>query len=342
MTDDIKTDCLVIGAGPVGLFAVFELGILGLNSAVVDNLDKIGGQCAELYPDKPIYDIPGLPSCTGQSLIDNLLKQIEPFKTPFHLNQRLQSLEKVGDEWKAKTSTGQVFITPNIFIAGGVGSFEPRKPPIENIIKFEGKGVSYAIPNKEIYSNKIIAIFGGGDSALDWTVELSKIAKYIYLIHRREDFRAVEHTVSQMHQLVKEKKVTLYTNNQLCDASGDGRISNVSIKNKEGEIQKLNCEEILIFHGLKNELGPINDWGLGLSEKQVTVNTEDFQTNLDGIFAIGDIATYPGKLKLILSGFHEAALASQKAFKRAKPKENLLFRYSTSDKDIHERLGLKK
>jgi thioredoxin reductase (NADPH) len=342
MTDQIKTDCLIIGAGPVGLFAVFELGILGLKSEVVDNLDKIGGQCAELYPDKPIYDIPALPSCTGQSLVDNLLEQIKPFQTPMHLNQRLESLEKEGEEWKATTSLGKTFITPNIFIAGGVGSFEPRKPPIENIIKFENKGVAYSIPNKDYYKDKTVAIFGGGDSALDWTVELSKIAKHIYLVHRREEFRAVEHTVSQMRELVDREKVSLYTNNQLFDADGDERIKNVSIKNKEGEIKILECEEILIFHGLKNELGPINDWGLGLSEKQITVNTEDFQTNLEGIFAIGDIATYPGKLKLILSGFHEAALAAQKAFKRAKPDENLLFRYSTSDKDIHERLGLKK
>jgi thioredoxin reductase (NADPH) len=342
MTDQIKTDCLIVGAGPVGLFAVFELGILGLKSEVVDNLDKIGGQCAELYPDKPIYDIPALPSCTGQSLVDNLLEQIKPFQTPMHLNQRLESLEKEGEEWKATTSVGKTFITPNIFIAGGVGSFEPRKPPIENIIKFENKGVAYSIPNKDSYKDKTVAIFGGGDSALDWTVELSKIAKHIYLVHRREEFRAVEHTVSQMRELVDREKVSLYTNNQLFDADGDERIKNVSIKNKEGEIKILECEEILIFHGLKNELGPINDWGLGLSEKQITVNTEDFQTNLEGIFAIGDIATYPGKLNLILSGFHEAALAAQKAFKRAKPDENLLFRYSTSDKDIHERLGLKK
>ena len=342
MTDQIKTDCLIIGAGPVGLFAVFELGILGLKSEVVDNLDKIGGQCAELYPDKPIYDIPALPSCTGQSLVDNLLEQIKPFQTPMHLNQRLESLEKEGEEWKATTSLGKTFITPNIFIAGGVGSFEPRKPPIENIIKFENKGVAYSIPNKDSYKDKTVAIFGGGDSALDWTVELSKIAKHIYLVHRREEFRAVEHTVSQMRELVDREKVSLYTNNQLFDADGDERIKNVSIKNQEGEIKTLDCEEILIFHGLKNELGPINDWGLGLSEKQIVVNTEDFKTNLEGIFAIGDIATYPGKLKLILSGFHEAALAAQKAFKRAKPDENLLFRYSTSDKDIHERLGLKK
>ena len=210
------------------------------------------------------------------------------------------------------------------------------------LIKFENKGVAYSIPNKDSYKDKTVAIFGGGDSALDWTVELSKIAKHIYLVHRREEFRAVEHTVSQMRELVEKEKVSLYTKNQLFDADGDERIKNVSIKNQEGEIKTLDCDEILVFHGLKNELGPINDWGLGLSEKQIVVNTEDFQTNLEGIFAIGDIATYPGKLKLILSGFHEAALAAQKAFKRAKPDENLLFRYSTSDKDIHERLGLKK
>ena len=242
-------DIIIIGAGPVGLFTVFEAGLLGLNCILIDNLDKPGGQCAELYPEKPIYDIPGLPSCTGQSLVDNLLKQIEPFKTPMHLNQRIESLKKVEGNWEATTSLGQIFLTPSIFIAGGVGSFEPRKPPIENIIKFENKGVSYAIPNKEIYKDKTIVIFGGGDSALDWTVELSKIAKHIYLVHRREDFRAVEHTVSLMQQLVKESKVTLYTNNQIIDANGDERLRNVSIKSKDGKIEILDCDDVLIFHG---------------------------------------------------------------------------------------------
>ncbi len=341
MPDQIKTDCLIVGAGPVGLFAVFELGILGINAEVIDNLGKIGGQCAELYPDKPIYDIPGLPECTGQSLIDNLLKQIKPFKTNFHLNQRVDSIKKIDDQWLAITSAGTEILTPNIFIAGGVGSFEPRKPPIDGINKFENKGLSYSVVNKDYYKDKKIVIFGGGDSALDWTVELAKIAKKIILVHRRDEFKAVEHTVNQMRELVKSGKVELLTKYQINNILGDDNVSSVEIKSNEGNLETRDCDEVLIFHGLKMELGPINDWGLNLDEKQISVNTEDFETNLPGIFAIGDISNYPGKLKLILSGFHEAALAAQTAFKRARPNENLVFRYTTSSKDIQEKLGVK-
>ncbi len=341
MPDQIKTDCLIVGAGPVGLFAVFELGILGLNAEVIDNLDKIGGQCAELYPDKPIYDIPGLPECTGQSLIDNLLKQIKPFNTNFHLNQRVESINKVEDKWLATTSTGTEILTSNIFIAGGVGSFEPRKPPIDGIDRFEKKGLSYAVVDKNYYKDKKIVIFGGGDSALDWTVELSKIAKSIILVHRRDEFKAVEHTVNQMRDLAKAGKVELLTKYQISNILGEDKVSSVEIKNNDGSLETRDCDEVLIFHGLKMELGPINEWGLNLDEKQIQVNTENFETNLPGIFAMGDISKYPGKLKLILSGFHEAALASQTAFKRAKPDENLVFRYTTSSKDIQEKLGVK-
>ena len=342
MTDPIKTDCLIIGAGPVGLFAVFELGILGLSAHIVDNLDKIGGQCSELYPDKPIYDIPALPECTGQSLIENLQKQIEPFNTPIDLNDRIDEIRQNQNSWFVKTTQGKEFITPNIFIAGGVGSFEPRKPPIENVTKYEGKGIRYSVPDKNYYSSKNVVIFGGGDSALDWTVELSKIAKHVTLIHRRDEFKAVNHTVEQMKQLVSEGKVTLYTKNQIADANGDDdHLSSVSIKSTDGEITPINCDEALIFYGLKMELGPINDWGLNLHEKQIQVNTEDFQTNLPGVFAMGDISYYPGKLKLILSGFHEAALAAQEAFRRARPDEVLTFRYTTSSTDIQKKLGVK-
>ena len=341
MPDQIKTDCLIIGGGPVGLFAVFELGILGLNAHVVDNLDKIGGQCIELYPDKPIYDIPGLPVCTGESLIDNLLEQIKPFQTKFHLNQRLDQLSRVDNMWLAKTSSGQEFLTPNIFIAAGVGSFEPRKIPIDDIDRFEKNGLAYSVSNKDYYKNKSIVIFGGGDSALDWTVELSKTAKKISLVHRRDEFKAVEHTVSQMRALVEQNKVDLYTKYQIENIHGDKSVESVSIKDLDGIKKSIQCDEVLVFHGLKMELGPINDWGLNLHEKQINVNTKDFETNHSGIFAIGDINYYPGKLKLILSGFHEAALAAQTAFKRAKPEENLVFRYTTSSKDIQEKLGVK-
>ena len=341
MSETIKTDCLIVGAGPVGLFAVFELGILGLSCEVVDNLDKIGGQCAELYPDKPIYDIPALPECTGLSLIENLQKQIKPFNTSFHLNERIDQISNEGDLWIVKTSANKVFESPNIFIAGGVGSFEPRKPPIESVSMFEGKGIEYSIPNKDYYAGKKIVIFGGGDSALDWTVELSKIASHITLVHRRDEFKAAQHTVSLMEGLAKEGKVDLITNHQISDVSGDMRIRKAVIKDKSDLTQEIDCDEILIFYGLKMELGPINDWGLNLNEKQISVNTENFETNLPGVFAIGDISYYPGKLKLILSGFHEAALASQKAFVRAKPDETLKFRYTTSSSDIQKKLGVK-
>tara|TARA_B100000953_G_scaffold297213_1_gene291561 strand:- start:774 stop:1799 length:1026 start_codon:yes stop_codon:yes gene_type:complete len=341
MSDKIKTDCLIVGAGPVGLFAIFELGILGLSAHVVDNLDKIGGQCAELYPDKPIYDIPGLPECTGLSLVENLQKQIKPFNTQFHLNERIDTIRNEKDSWLVKTSKEKEFITPNIFIAGGVGSFEPRKPPLENVSKFENNGVSYSVPDKNIYKNKKVVIFGGGDSALDWTIELAKIAEKVILIHRRDEFKAVNHTVEQMRNLVKEGKVILHTKNQIADVLGDNKIEKCVTKDQEGNLTTVECDEILIFHGLKMELGPINDWGLNLHEKQIEVNSVNFETNLPGVFAMGDISHYPGKLKLILSGFHEAALASQEAFRRAKPDEILTFRYTTSSKDIHEKLGIK-
>ena len=289
MPDQIKTDCLIIGGGPVGLFAVFELGILGLNAHVVDNLDKIGGQCIELYPDKPIYDIPGLPVCTGKSLIDNLLEQIKPFQTKFHLNERLDQLSQVDNMWLAKTSSGQEFLTSNIFIAAGVGSFEPRKFPIDGIEKFENNGLAYSVSNKDYYKDKSIIIFGGGDSALDWTVELSKTAKHISLIHRRDEFKAVEHTVGQMRELVEKNKVDLYTKYQIENIYGDKKVENVTIKDSEGIKKIIQCDEVLVFHGLKMELGPINEWGLNLHEKQINVNTKDFETNHSGIFAIGDI-----------------------------------------------------
>ena len=224
MSDQIKTDCLIVGAGPVGLFAIFELGILGLSAQVVDNLDKIGGQCAELYPDKPIYDIPGLPECTGLSLVENLQKQIEPFKTQFHLNERIDAIKNDKDLWLVTTSKGKEFVTPNIFIAGGVGSFEPRKPPLENVTKYEDKGVSYSVSDKNFYKDKKVIIFGGGDSALDWTVELAKIANQVVLIHRRDEFKAVNHTVKQMRELVKEGKVILHTKNQIEDVIGEDQV----------------------------------------------------------------------------------------------------------------------
>jgi len=337
----IKTDAVIVGAGPVGLFAVFELGILGLNAHVIDNLDKAGGQCIELYPDKPIYDIPAVPECTGESLTQSLLKQIKPFKTNFHFNQRVEKLEKNKDNWLVTTSDQIQFQTPNIIIAAGVGSFEPRKPPIKNIERFEKTNLFYAVKDKNKFKDQTVCIFGGGDSALDWTVELSKIAKKIFLIHRREDFRAAQHTVNLAKDLEKKGKVEILTPYQPLDFVGDKNIDNIIIKHDNGDQRDIKVDSVLAFFGLKMELGPISNWGLDLEAKCLQVETKNFQTNENGIFAIGDICTYPGKLKLILSGFHEGALCAQECFKRARPEEKYVFRFTTSSTDIQKRLGVK-
>jgi thioredoxin reductase (NADPH) len=337
----IKTDAVIIGAGPVGLFSVFELGILGLNAHVIDNLDKIGGQCIELYPDKPIYDIPGVPNCTGELLIKNLLDQIKPFKPEFHLNQRVNEIKKNDKLWKVVTSENKIFETPNIIIAGGVGSFEPRKVDIKNAEKFEGKGFYYSVKDKSNFKDQIIAIFGGGDSALDWTLELSNIAKKIYLIHRREDFKGAPHTLNKIKEIAKTGKIEIKTFYKLTDVNGDLKLNNIEIKKNNEAKEVLNIDSVIAFFGLKMELGPIAKWGLNLEEKCILVNTKNFQTNEDGIFAIGDICTYPGKLKLILSGFHEGALAARECFVRSRPNENYVFQYTTSSSQIHKRLGIK-
>ena len=337
----IKTDAVIIGAGPVGLFSVFELGILGLNTHVIDNLDKIGGQCIELYPDKPIYDIPGVPNCTGEFLIRNLLDQIKPFKPEFHLNQRVNEIKKNDKLWRVITSENKIFETPNIIIAGGVGSFEPRKVDIKNAEKFEGKGFYYSVKDKSKFKDQIIAIFGGGDSALDWTLELSNIAKKIYLIHRREDFKGAPHTLSKIKEIAKTGKIEIKTFYKLTDVNGDLKLNNIEIQKNNEAKEVLNIDSVIAFFGLKMELGPIANWGLNLEEKCILVNTKNFQTNEDGIFAIGDICTYPGKLKLILSGFHEGALAARECFARSRPNENYVFQYTTSSTQIHKRLGIK-
>ena len=337
----IKTDAVIVGAGPVGLFAVFELGIMGLNAHVIDNLDKVGGQCIELYPDKPIYDIPALPECTGESLTKNLLKQIEPFKTNFHLNQRVEKLEKKDNHWLVTTSDQVQFETPNIIIAAGGGSFEPRKPPIKDIEKFEKTNLFYSVKDKNKFKDQTVCIFGGGDSALDWTVELSKISKKIILVHRREEFRAAQHTVNLARELEKNGKVEILTNYQPVNFDGNDKIEKVVLKHDNGEQKEISADSVLAFFGLKMELGPIANWGLDLEAKSLKVNTQNFETNEKGIFAIGDICTYPGKLKLILSGFHESALCAQECFKRARPDEKYVFRFTTSSSDIQKRLGVK-
>jgi thioredoxin reductase (NADPH) len=337
----IKTDTIVIGAGPTGLFAVHQLGIIGLQCEVIDNLDRAGGQCIELYPDKPIYDIPGIPECTGEELTKGLLKQIQPFKTNFHLGQRVEEINYKENSWTVKTNKGNLFSAPNIIIAGGVGSFEPRKLSLKEAEKFEGKQIFYSVSNKDIFKNKKISIFGGGDSALDWALELSK-SNEITLIHRRNEFRGASHTLSEIKKKEIEGKIIVKTPYNLKSIIGDRNMSEIEIEHEEKKVEKIKTDYVLSFFGLIMKLGPIADWGLNVSKKTIPVNTETFQTNKDGIFAIGDICAYPGKLKLILSGFHEAALAARACFKRARPDETYRFEFTTASKSIHDRLGLKK
>ena len=335
-----KIDTIIIGAGPVGLFAVHQLGIKGLNSIVIDNLDKAGGQCIELYPDKPIYDIPTVPECTGEELTKNLLKQIKPFNTEFYYNERVEEVKQDKENWIVKTNRNNKFSSPNIIIAGGVGSFEPRKISIKEAEKFEGNSLFYSVRDKENFKNKNISIFGGGDSALDWALELSKSSN-ISLIHRRNEFRGAPHTLAEIKKKEKEGKISIKTPCQLKSIDGNEKIDSITIKFDDGKEEKIKTDVVLSFFGLIMKLGPIAEWGLNMNKKTIDVNPENFQTNKKGIFAIGDICSYPGKLKLILSGFHEAALASVECFKRARPDEKFRFEFTTSSKSIQSRLGKK-
>ena len=336
----INTDVLIIGAGPTGLFCAHQLGIIGLKCEIVDNLDKIGGQCIELYPDKPIYDIPAIPECTGEELTKNLIEQIKPFNFNFHLNDRVQEIKKQNNEWIVNTLKGKEFITPNIVIAGGVGSFEPRKFPTKNCEKFEEKAVLYSIKDKNIFKDKKVVIFGGGDSALDWAIELSKNSK-VTLIHRRDEFRGAPSSVEKIKELEKEKKIEVLTKYSINDVKGGEKLESVEIKHEEGQIKSINADYVLGFFGLIMQLGPILEWGLNIDKKTIPVNTENFETNHKGIFAIGDICTYPGKLKLILSGFHEGALAARGCFKYARPNEKYRFEFTTTSKTVKGRIGVK-
>ena len=343
-----KTDIIVIGAGPVGLFTVFEAGLLGLNCTIIDNLDRPGGQCAELYPEKPIYDIPGVPFQTGQEHVNALLKQIEPFEYDLYLDQRVDSLNQIqdGDDnyWEVITTENKKFISKNIFIAAGAGSFEPRRPPnIDNPDQYINKGVSYAVRSVDQYKDKNIFIFGGGDSALDWTVELSKTAKSVSLVHRRDAFRGAQHTEEMMRELVKNGKVNLLTPYLIDSIKGNGKVEGVTLKNFESnEIESHDADELIFLFGLNKKLGPLLEWDLELNGKKISVNTENFQTSKEGIFAVGDINDYPGKMDLILSGFHETTLAVQEAYKRINPGERVPFGYTTSNSKLQEKLGVKK
>ena len=332
-----KTDVVIIGAGPVGLFAIFELGLLNISCHVIDNLDKPGGQCAELYPEKPIYDIPSRVSISGQELTDDLLAQAKPFKPVYHLSQQVEKIEKLeSNEWLVMTSLNQTIQAKCIVIAAGAGSFVPRKIPIKDIEQFEEKNILYAVRNKSILEGKKLLIVGGGDSALDWTNELSKVSN-VTLMHRRKEFKASPDSVSKMLELEKDKKINFLMGQiQNIEGLNNGKIK-IATKNNE-EVTNFEVDYLLPFFGLKMELGPIANWGLNLDQNLIAVDTEKFETSIKSIFAIGDINTYPGKLKLILSGFHEAALMAQESFKYCYPDKKNIFRYTTSSKELQKKL----
>jgi thioredoxin reductase (NADPH) len=341
MSETIKTDALIIGAGPCGLFAVFELGLLDIKAHLIDILDKIGGQCAELYPEKPIYDIPGIPMVTGQGLTDSLMEQVKPFHPTFHLNEMVETIEKIGDPlFRVTTDAGQVFETKVVIISAGGGSFQPKRPPVPGIEAYEGKSVYYAVRKMETFRDKDILIVGGGDSALDWTLNLQPIAKSMTLLHRRDDFRAAPHSVEQMRALVKAGKMQLKLG-QVTSLEGDGgQLTGAMIKGNDNATFKVDCNTLLPFFGLTMKLGPVANWGVTLENNLIPVETSAFETNVPGIFAIGDINTYPGKLKLILSGFHEGALMSQKAHRYIYPDKRLVFQYTTSSSSLQKKLGV--
>ena len=333
-----KTDVVIIGAGPVGLFAIFELGLLNISCHVIDNLDKPGGQCAELYPEKPIYDIPSRVSISGQELTDDLLAQAKPFKPVYHLSQQVEKIEKLeSNEWLVMTSLNQTIQAKCIVIAAGAGSFVPRKIPIKDIEQFEEKNILYAVRNKSILEGKKLLIVGGGDSALDWTNELSKVSN-VTLMHRRKEFKASPDSVSKMLELEKDKKINFLMGQiQNIEGLDNGKIK-IATKHNE-EVTNFEVDYLLPFFGLKMELGPIANWGLNLDQNLIAVDTEKFETSTPTIFSIGDINTYPGKLKLILSGFHEAALMAQQCFRYCRPDKKLVFRYTTSSKDLQKKLN---
>src|SRR5438046_2191170 len=342
MSEPIKTDVLIIGAGPCGLFAVFELGLLDMKAHLVDILDKIGGQCAELYPEKPIYDIPGVPYCTGHSLVDALMMQIKPFKPEFHLQEMVQTIEKIGDPlFRVKTDGGKEFEVKIIVIAAGGGSFQPKRPPIPGIEAYEGTSVFYAVRQIEALRGKRIVIAGGGDSALDWTMNLAPVARHLTLVHRRSEFRAAPDSVNKIMKLVGEGKIDFVLGQVTSLTGADGQISKAMVKTNDGSTFEIACDALLPFFGLTMKLGPVANWGIELRNNElIPVETASFETSVTGVFAIGDINWYPGKLKLILSGFHEAALMAQKAHRYVYPDKRLVFQYTTSSTSLQKKLGV--
>jgi thioredoxin reductase (NADPH) len=342
MTEPIKTDVLIIGAGPCGLFAVFELGLLDMKAHVIDILDKIGGQCAELYPEKPIYDIPGIPYITGQGLTDALLAQIKPFGATFHLQEMVERIEKIGDPlFRVTTDQGKVFEVKIVVIAAGGGSFQPKRPPIPGIEAYEGTSVFYAVRQMDRFRDKRVLIVGGGDSALDWTINLAPIASHLTLLHRRDQFRASPDSVNKMMALVGEGRID-FVLGQVAALEGEaGQVKAAVVKTNDGSNFSIACDALLPFFGLTMKLGPVATWGIEMKDGEyIPVETAAFESNIPGIFAIGDINWYPGKLKLILSGFHEAALMAQKAHRYVFPDKRLVFQYTTSSSSLQKKLGV--
>lgn len=342
MSDDvIKTDAVIIGAGPVGLFAVFELGLLDVKAHVIDILDRPGGQCAELYPEKPIYDVPGLPVVTGQQLTDQLMEQVKPFGAEYHFQEQVDSLERIDGGFRLKTDCGTTFECKVVVIAAGGGSFTPKRPPLPGIADYEGKSVFYSVRKMDAFKDRDVLIVGGGDSALDWTLSLQPVAKSLTLLHRRSEFRAAPASVQKMLELVDSGDVT-FKLGQVTQLNGaDGQLTSATVKGPDGETFEQPTEIMLPFFGLTMKLGPVANWGLNLDENLIPADTEKFETSETGIFAIGDINTYPGKLKLILSGFHEAALMAQQVHKYVYPDKKLIFQYTTSSSKLQKKLGVK-
>ena len=344
MTDIIRTDAVIIGAGPCGLFAVFELGLLDIKAHLIDILPVPGGQCAELYPEKPIYDIPGFPLVTGQGLVDNLMQQVAPFHPTFHHGEMVEGLEILGSPerplFRVRTDAEQIFECRAVIVAAGGGSFQPKRPPIAGIEAYEGQSVFYAVRKMEHFRGKRVLIVGGGDSALDWTLNLQPLAERVTLLHRRDAFRAAPHSVNAMRDLVAQGNMDLKIGQVTALQGGQGRLEGATIGADDGTSQTVACDVMLPFFGLTMKLGPVADWGLNLHENRVPVDTERYETNVPGIFAVGDINWYPGKLKLILSGFHEAALAAQRVHRYVYPDKKLTFQYTTSSTSLQRKLGV--
>ena len=337
----IQTDAVIVGAGPCGLFQVFELGLLGLKAHLVDSLPKVGGQCVELYPDKPIYDIPAVPVCTGQQLTDQLMEQIKPFGAQFHLGQTVQTVQKKEDgRFNVVTNAGTRFDAGVVIIAGGVGAFDSRKLPVPNAEKYDGGQIQYRVKDPKAFAGKDVVVLGGGDSALDWAVVLADHANSVILVHRRPEFRGAQATVQKLEALRDEHRADILIGNVKELVEDGDTLKGIRVQCADGVTRVVDADQLLVFYGLHPKLGPIAEWGLDINKRQINVDTEKFQTNIPGIYAVGDINTYPGKKKLILSGFHEAALAAFAIKEQLEPGKKVFLHYTTTSPIMHKRLGV--